>query len=155
MADVMTTAKNKIQEAGNSAAQAANSAANTTAEGVRNAANYVADQAKELANNASKGVACAGSFLDTKADEATHALGGGLKAAGDAIRQNAPHDGRIGQASSAVAQGLADTGDYIEREGVKGIGNDLVCLIKRNPIPALLVGIGLGFLVARASSPRA
>jgi len=150
MADVMTSAKNKLQEAGNTCAQAATGAA----ESARSAANYVADQAKEVASNASKGAANVGSYLDTKAEEATSSIAGGLKAAGEAIRQNAPHDGRLGQASSAVAQTLSDTGDYLQREGLQGIGNDLACLVKRNPIPALLIGVGLGFLIARASTNR-
>lgn len=148
MADVMTNAKNKVQEAGNAAAQAASGAADT----VKNAANYVADQARDAACNAQKGMASAGCYVDSKAEEATSALGGGLKAAGEAIRQNMPHEGRFGQASSAVAQTLNDTGEYLEREGLKGIGGDLACLIKRNPIPALIIGIGLGFLVARAAT---
>jgi len=150
MADVMTGAKNKMQEVGNSAAQAATGAA----EGVRNAANYVTDQAKQAATNASKSAANVGSYVENKAEEATSSLAGGLRAAGDAIRQNAPHEGRLGQASSAVAQSLEDTSNYLEREGLQGIGKDLSSLIKRNPIPALLLGIGLGFLVARATTTR-
>jgi len=150
MADVMTTAKNKVQEASNTCAQAATGAA----ESVKSGANYVADQARELASNASKGAANVGSYLDSRAEEATSALGGGLKAASEAIRQNAPHEGRLGQASSAVAQTLSDTGAYLEREGLQGIGSDLTCLIKKNPIPALMLGIGLGFLVARATTTR-
>ena len=34
------------------------------------------------------------------------------------------------------------------------IANDVTNLIKRNPIPALFVGIGVGFLLARACTPR-
>lgn len=150
MADVVTNTKNKVQEVGNTCAQAAN----TAAEGVKSAANYVADQARDAAGNASKTAASVGTYLDNKAEGATSAVAGGLKAAGEAIRQNVPHEGRLGQASSAVAQTLSDTGEYLEREGLHGIGNDLACMIKKNPIPALLLGIGLGFLVARASSSR-
>ena len=139
MADVMSSAKNKFQEVGNQAVEAAN----TAADNVRNAAGYVVDQVKDMAK--------AGS---ARAEDATHAIGGGLRAASDAIRQNLPQDGRLGQATSAVAQGLSETGDYIEREGLEGIGSDLTNLIKRNPIPALLLGIGLGFLVARATTSR-
>jgi hypothetical protein len=89
-----------------------------------------------------------------KAEEATSAIGGRLKAAGEAIRHNAPHEGRFGQASEAVAQTLNNTGDYLEREGLAGMGKDLTELIKRNPIPALLLGIGVGFLLARATNSR-
>ena len=148
MADNSATAKNKFQDAGNAAAQAAN----CDGEGVKYAAGYVADQAKDAANYAAKGVANAGTYLDHKAEDATSAFGGGLKAAGDAIRHNAPHDGRMGQASTAVAQTLTNTGTYLEREGLEGIAKDITTLIKKNPIPALMIGIGLGFLVARAST---
>jgi hypothetical protein len=147
MADMMTSAKNKAQEVGEKFNQAANNAADS----VRNAAGYVVDQVKDAASNASK----AGEYLDQQAGNATTAIGGGLKAAGQAIRENAPHEGRFGQASSAVAQSLSDTGSYIEREGLEGIGHDLTGLIKKNPIPALLLGVGLGFLLARAVTPRA
>lgn len=150
MADMTTTAKGKIQDVGNSASHAVTNAA----EGIRNAAGYVADQAKDAAANASKGVASAGSYLDKKAEDATSVLSGGLKAAGEVIRHNAPHDGRLGQASAAVAQTLTDTGSYLEREGFEGIVGDVTTLIKKNPIPSLLIGIGLGFLIARASTSR-
>ena len=32
------------------------------------------------------------------------------------------------------------------------MAEDLTDLIRRNPIPALLVGVGLGFLLARATT---
>jgi len=139
MADVSTTAKNKVEELGNTCAQAASNAS----EGLRNAAGYVADQAKDFAGSASQ-----------KAEDATAAIGSRLRAAGDAIRQSGPHDGRMGQASSAVAQTLSNTGEYLEREGLQGIEHEITGMIKRNPIPALLMGIGLGFLIAQATARR-
>jgi hypothetical protein len=49
---------------------------------------------------------------------------------------------------------MADTlergGRYLEEEGLRGIGQDLTNVIRRNPIPALLLGIGIGFLIARS-----
>ena len=150
MADAMTTARNKVQQAGESCATAATG----VADNMKNAAGYVAEQARDAASQVSKQASNAGTYLDSKAEEATTALGGGLKAAGDAIRQNLPQEGRFGQASSSVAQGLSDAGTYLEQEGLSGIGGDLTNLIKNNPIPALLLGIGLGFLMARASTSR-
>jgi hypothetical protein len=34
------------------------------------------------------------------------------------------------------------------------MAGDLTNLIKRNPIPSLLIGVGLGFLLARITSSR-
>jgi len=146
MADVMTNAKNKAQSVGNACADMAQDAADEC----RSAAGYVADQVKDAANQASK----AGAYIESRAEDATSSIGSGLKAAGESVRNYAPQDGRLGQASSAVAQTLSQTGDYIEREGLGGIANDIATLIKKNPIPTLLLGIGLGFLIASATARK-
>lgn len=143
MVDIKTAAANKIQDVGNACAQAAS----TAGEAIRSNAGNMAEQAKEMANRAS-------SYLDSKANEATTAIGESLKSAGSAIRRGAPQEGSMGQASSAVAQTLADTGDYIETQGIQGIENDIANLIKKNPIPSLLMGVGLGFMLARLLTPR-
>ena len=57
----------------------------------------------------------------------------------------------LGSAASAVADTLESSGRYLEESGLSGIGEDLTSMIRRNPVPALLVGIGLGFLIARAT----
>jgi hypothetical protein len=37
----------------------------------------------------------------------------------------------------------------LEEHGFKGIGEDVTNMIRRNPVPALLVGVGVGFLIAQ------
>jgi hypothetical protein len=59
-----------------------------------------------------------------------------------------------GEASTAVANTLENTGRHLQKEGLKGIADDVTNLIRRNPIPALLVGLGVGFLIARATTRR-
>jgi hypothetical protein len=53
-----------------------------------------------------------------------------------------------------VAGALESSGRYLEEQGLSGIGEDLTNLIRRNPLPAILLGIGLGFLLARATTSR-
>jgi hypothetical protein len=60
----------------------------------------------------------------------------------------------VGDAASRVASGLESSGKYLQDEGLSGMAKDLGDLVKRNPIPAMLVGIGIGFLLARATSSR-
>jgi ElaB/YqjD/DUF883 family membrane-anchored ribosome-binding protein len=55
----------------------------------------------------------------------------------------------LGQAATTVAKGLETGGRYLQKEGVTGMAEDLTDLIKKNPIPAVLVGIGVGFLLAQ------
>ncbi len=114
------------------------------------------DQAKEtassMASDASKQAKDAAAFVGRKAEDATSAVGSGMKSLAGSIRDNTPNSGPIGSATSAVASTLESGGRYLEEHGLSGIGADMTNLIKRNPIPALLVGIGVGFLISRATS---
>jgi len=92
--------------------------------------------------------------VGTKAEDYTASAGSGLRSAAGAIRENAPHSGMLGSAASGVASGLESAGRYLEENKLSGIANDLTDMIRRNPVPALLVGIGVGFLLARATSSR-
>ena len=65
------------------------------------------------------------------------------------MKQNLPSEGILGSAAQSVASGLESTGQYLEREGLPGLGDDMINLIRRNPLPAVLVGIGFGFIIAR------
>jgi hypothetical protein len=76
-----------------------------------------------------------------------------MEGIGHTIRDNAP-GGWVGSAAEGVASGLEKSGKYLQEEGLTGIAQDLGELIKRNPIPAMLVGLGIGFLLARATSSR-
>jgi hypothetical protein len=58
----------------------------------------------------------------------------------------------LGSAKSAAADALERTGRYVEQEGFSGMAGDVSELIRKNPIPALLLGIGFGFLLARFTS---
>jgi hypothetical protein len=68
------------------------------------------------------------------------------------VRENMPHEGMMGTASNYVADALESGGRYLQEEGFRGMADDMTNLIRRNPIPALLVGIGLGYLIARSTS---
>jgi hypothetical protein len=136
----------KAKQFGDKAKQFGDKAKDTAAnvvEKTRDLAANIADKTKETA-----------AALGNKAEDATRAIGQGMESLAGTVRHNLPQAGVIGSAASSVASGLESSGKYLEQEGLQGIGTDLLNLIKRNPIPALLVGIGLGFLMARATSSR-
>jgi hypothetical protein len=60
----------------------------------------------------------------------------------------------LGQKAQDAASAVADTWEsgrrYVTEHGVSGMAEDAATLIRRNPIPALLIGFGLGFLLARS-----
>ena len=88
-------------------------------------------------------------FISEKAEQAAGAVGASMESLGKTIRDHAPKEGMLGTASHAVSERLESGGHYLEEKGLKGIGEDVTNMIRDNPVPALLVGIGLGFLLAK------
>jgi len=112
------------------------------------------NKAKETATDAMNKVKeTATSFGETagkKAADAACAVGGGIRNFGEKIRETMPNEGYVGEASRRFAGGLEDTGRYLEEEGFSGMACEVGSAIKRYPIPAVLIGIGVGVLIGRS-----
>jgi len=121
-------------------------------EKAKDAAATVTERARDAAANVAHKASEAASTVGHKAEEATAAVGSGMQSLAGTIRDKGPHSGMMGTASTSVAETLESGGRYLQDEGLKGLGEDLTNLIRRNPLPALLVGIGIGFLLARSTS---
>jgi ElaB/YqjD/DUF883 family membrane-anchored ribosome-binding protein len=107
------------------------------------------ETARDMASQAGKKASEAASYVGQKAEDATSSVGSSMKSLAGSIREHTPN--MLGGAGSAVASTLESGGRYLEEQGLSGIGEDLTDLIRRNPIPSLLIGIGVGFLIARAT----
>jgi uncharacterized protein YjbJ (UPF0337 family) len=59
-----------------------------------------------------------------------------------------------GSAATAVTDTAAGVGTYVQEKGLQGLSEDLTQLIRRYPVPALLVGLGIGFVLARTIGTR-
>ena len=55
-----------------------------------------------------------------------------------------------GAAASAVTDTVAGASTYIQEKGVQALPGDLAGLIRRYPVPALLIGLGVGFVLGRS-----
>lgn len=84
------------------------------------------DKAKETASNVADSVTNAASYAGQKAEDAT---------------------GKVGAA-------LESTGHYLKEDGLHHMASDMSNMIRRNPMPAMLLGIGLGYLLSQALSRR-
>jgi ElaB/YqjD/DUF883 family membrane-anchored ribosome-binding protein len=115
-----------------------------------NWATPAAEKATEAASSVGSMVSDAASTVGNKAEDLTARAGAGIKNLGETLSQKAPHDGKLGSASQAVANTIKDTGRYIEQAGLRGMAEDLTHLIRRNPFPTICIGLGLGFLLGRA-----
>ena len=50
-------------------------------------------------------------------------------------------------AATAVTDTVAGASTYVQETGVQALPGDLVGLIRRHPVPALLIGLGIGFVL--------
>jgi hypothetical protein len=154
----------KARESAGQAADRAKEGLGHAAEAAREGFGQAADKAKEAAGHAGQAVQNAASAAASatghavqnaastvghKAEDATSAVGHGMQSLAGTVRQKGPESGMLGSATHAVADTLDQTGQYIEDKNLSGMMDDLTGLIKRNPIPAVLVGLGVGFLIGR------
>jgi len=86
-----------------------------------------------------------------KADAATTTVGNKMTDAAEALRQHAPESGRAGEVADKAADTLERAGSYLQQQDLSGMRSDLEQIIRKHPVEALLVGFGVGFLLARGS----
>lgn len=91
----------------------------------------------------------AASGLGQQADNWAASAGAGIHDLGDRISKNAPRSGMFGNASQTVAQSVRDSGDYLQNAKFSGMADDVTELIRRNPLPSILIAISVGWFLAR------
>ncbi|MBA2486629.1 MAG: hypothetical protein H0V35_11130 [Nitrospira sp.] len=92
-----------------------------------------------------------GAATDTfeSAENMTRKAGDAIGSAAESLRQAMPGGGKMGDAAETISRGVQQTADYLQREGMGGIVEDLETLIRRYPLQTLLLGVGCGYLVSR------
>lgn len=83
-----------------------------------------------------------------KANQAAPLIGGKVKSLASAIREKAPRQGKIGTTATKVAGGLESASYYLQEKKFDHLGEDFRGLVRRYPLQSILVGLGLGFLLA-------
>jgi uncharacterized protein YjbJ (UPF0337 family) len=91
------------------------------------------------------------STATTTAAQSMSAVGEKIGSLAGALREKAPQEGTIGTAATAVAEKLDAAGSYLQTKDVDHMVSDLSGMIRRYPIPALLIGLGIGYLLAKST----
>lgn len=117
--------------------------AQNTVEKVRDRVEEVTDDVKERATQV-------GSQVANRADAATTTVGERMTDVADTIRQRAPTSGPLADAADTAADTLQRAGSYLQEQDVSDMRADLEGLIRRHPIESLLIGFGIGYLLARS-----
>jgi len=60
--------------------------------------------------------------------------------------------GAVSTAATAVAGGMESASSYLQEKKFEEMATDLTALIRRYPVPSLLVGVGLGYILARLTT---
>jgi hypothetical protein len=155
-----TPKKDQTQQHTDKAREAAGQAVDRTREGLSQAASAAreglagaASSAREAAGHVGEALSGAASTAASSvghgAQQAVSATGRGLENLADTVRDRGPDSGMLGTATRAVADTLDSTGHYFEGRNLNGMVDDVTGVIKRNPIPAVLIGLGVGFLLGR------
>jgi uncharacterized protein YjbJ (UPF0337 family) len=85
------------------------------------------------------------------ASQPISAVGEKIGSLAGVIREKAPHEGAVGTAATTVAQKLDAAGSYLQEKKLDHMMSDLSGMIRRYPIPSLLIGLGIGYLLARGA----
>jgi hypothetical protein len=112
------------------------------------AAASVGEMASHAASAAGAMASQAAGQVSQQADDLTASAGAGIHELGDKLSRSAPQTGMLGSASQAVAGAVRGGGEYLEDAKLSGMSEDVAQLIRRNPIPAVLLALGLGWFVA-------
>lgn len=83
--------------------------------------------------------------------QVTTAVGEKIGSLAEAIREKAPHEGAVGTAATTVAEKLDVAGSYLQEKDLNHVLGDVSGMIRRYPVPALLIGLGVGYLLARTT----
>ena len=113
---------------------------NKSGHAIRDAATALGQGAEDMACN-----------LTNKADEAAAAAGRKIESVAEQIRSHTPDSGMVGTAGNKLADSLEYGGMYLKDEGLSGMTEDVTKLVRSNPITSLMVGVGVGFLLARVT----
>jgi len=139
------TVKDEIRDRGH---EAKNMAEDTYEKG-KQAVQQAAEKGKDLAHTAAEKAKELGTAARDRADAGVQSVGGGIRSAAEGIRERAPQSGVFGSAASSLTDTMENAGRYLEEKGMSGAAEDLTGLIRRHPVPSVLIGIGLGILLGQ------
>jgi hypothetical protein len=92
-----------------------------------------------------------GSTMTEQASNTTTSMGQGMNSLASTIRQQSPSAGIVGSAASTVANQLEAAGSYLQNNRFDNMARDLIGVVRRYPLPSLLLGFSFGYLWARHS----
>jgi methyl-accepting chemotaxis protein len=132
------------------AADTAQGAIDTVRDKAEDVVDDVKDKAAQVSSQVADKATQVGSQVADKADAATTTVGEKMTDVAQTIRQKAPASGPMADAADTAADTLQRAGSYLQEQDLADMRADLEGLIRRHPVESLLIGFGLGYLLARS-----
>jgi len=146
-ANMLDAATDRAKQAGEKASDIAQSAVDKVKQ---TASDLSSKDPSEIVGDARAKAAEVGDAAASKVDSAMTATGEQMSTLAQTVRENAP-EGKAGEVASKAADALDRGGEYLQTADLGMVRSDLERVIREHPIESLLVGVGLGYLVARAT----
>lgn len=85
-----------------------------------------------------------------KARDTVETVGDKIAGASEAIQGKLRETGKeVGEVVNTVSEKVRSSAHYLEESSMQDVVEDVTVLIKRYPIHAIIIGAGIGFLLAR------
>jgi hypothetical protein len=111
----------------------------------------VRDKAQDVASDVKDRAQEIGTQVADRADAATTTVGEKITDVAQTIRERAPATGTVANAADTAAETLERAGTYLQQQDLTDMRGDLENLIRRYPMQSLLIGLGIGYLLARST----
>lgn len=119
-------------------------------EKVTHAAEDAKAKASEAIDTARQRTAEIGANASDKATDVMNAAGDRMSTLAQTVREKAPAEGRAGEVAATAAETLERSGRYLREADPNTVRMDLEQMIRQHPIESMLVGLGVGYLLARS-----
>ena len=107
------------------------------------------DRAQHLATTVKDKATALGSQVSDRVNSGVTSVGEKMSDMANVLRDRAPD--QIAPYADRAARSLERAGHYLQEQSMSDFVDDLSGIIQRHPIPSMLTGITLGFLLARNS----
>ncbi len=124
-----------------------------TGEQMGRKAEDAAQRAGEKARQVSEDVGEMAQRGSDKARQVAERVGDEIAGASDRIQEKLRETGKgVGEVVNTVSEKVRSSAQYLEDSSVEDVIEDATVLVKRYPIHAVLLGVGIGFLLGRGRS---
>ena len=87
---------------------------------------------------------------ENRSGEKATSIGERITEVTDTIKEAIPNTQTVGDAAVALAEGIKNGGEYLQSHGIEAISKDVTDLVRRHPVPAVWIGMGVGFILGQA-----